>query len=159
MANLSFYELKAMGYKLSSKLWATCRNTNERSVGGRPRLDEKNLEVLNEILEKNSSISSNKTVKVRKRRADVLNESKSEPASRAKINKKETDDDDQSETEVVVENVRFRKISVKEIKSEYERKQLELNNGEMKKSSKMSLTSIHKYLKKAKLYKKSQNVS
>lgn len=144
LANLTLPELKEMNYKISRKLWKSCKNTKERLIGGRS-LPEEKVSRIKEILENNSTISSFKTAKIIKR-IPSRNVSKFEQTRKALKNM------EKKNVEISIENVRLRKISVQDVKDTFDRQCDQTNQ------SRVSLGWIRNYIKKAKIYKKPQNV-
>lgn len=119
MADLRLSEILEMNYKCSRSLWASCKSTHERLVGGRPRISDEIVSEIKEILDKNSSMSSFQTVKVKKRSVEP-SVSLFEP----RLKKKKLDESESAES--IVENVKFCRITMQEAKEELDKKYIEL---------------------------------
>lgn len=118
-ADMGLPEIWEMGYRCSKSLWASCKSTHERLAGGRPRISEEIVSEIKEILDKNSSMSSFQTVKVKKRSMEP-NVSLFEP----RLKKKKLDASEFSDS--LVENVKFCRITMQEAKEELDKKYEEL---------------------------------
>lgn len=146
LAKIPLRELKKMNYKISNRLWKTCTNTSERLVGGRPPLSLNKITQINDILESNSAISSFKTAKIVKRTYFPK-------VSRFEQTRKALKNIERNNLEINIENVRLRKISIQDIKDSFDIRCQQSNQ------ARVSLSWIQKYIKKAKKYKKPQNVN
>ena len=124
VANFSLNEIKEMNFKCSKFLWSSCKRTNERLEGGQPRISDKNISAINSIMEKYSTISSWKSIQIRKRPCKAA-VSKFEPRKMfLKLNNKK-------DTVISNENVRFCTIAIQEAKEEYDKQiAANLNTGD-----------------------------
>ena len=145
-AHLRLNELNKMGFKISKKLWSSCKRSNPRLVGGRPPLANYRIDAIKDLMIKSSAISSHRTILVRKRKFKPSISNLRLP--RLSVLKKLK----QSETIKSIENVRYNTQALNEM---YEKL---LKIEELSNENPISFSSFRKYIKNEKIFLKPKNV-
>ena len=146
LAGLTLNEVKNLGFLCGEKLWSSCKNTRERFHGGRPRMTtEMNTRIQN-FMDEKSTISSFKSVYVRKR----LNKPKTSKFEERTLRKTQTE---KLETEVRLQNVRCRTTSLRKANDLFNEKMIELQG------SRISYSAFRKCVTEMKRFKRPYNVN
>ena len=110
MADFTLKDLEDLGIKCGEKLWSTCKSPRERLHGGRQKLSSEKVLLINEVMESCSNVSSFKSVTVRKRLHEPI-------TSKFEVRQKQIKLDEKNRTELQLENVRCRTITITEAKA------------------------------------------
>ena len=149
LANFTLNDVKDLGIKCGERLWSSSKSSRERLHGGRQKLSDEKINEIHTIMEENSTISSFKSVNVRKRAHQPSTSKFEVRTNQIKLN-------DKNQTDTHRENVRCRSLTLIEAKDLYDKKMADNPNNEM---SRICYDTFRKYILKAKKYKKPSNVS